>query len=250
MITSATTGSQNPTLLRLQIEPLPARVLGVLHSPRRTLEAVAAAPRWGGVLALTVLVTFLSNAALFETEVGRLALADQWERTAVAFGQNVDDEAYAAMVDASRNGLAYAAVTALASGPVLVFGVAALLAAIFNGALGGRATYRQLIAVTAHAGVILAVRQLVAAPVSYARETIASPTTLDVFFSMLDEAAPVARFVGIIDLFVIWWIVALAVGMSVLYGRPARTLAIAFIGAYIALAAVLAIVMAVTGGTA
>ena len=207
-------------------------------------------PRWGGVLAITFLVTVLSNAALFETEVGRLALADQWERTAIALGQNVDDEAYAAMVAASRNGIVYAAVTALASGPLMVFGMSALLVAVFNGALGGRATYGQLLAVTAHAGVILAARQVIAAPVSYARETMASPTTLNVFFSMLDEASPMTRFFGIIDLFVIWWIVVLAVGMSVLYRRPARTLAVAFIGAYIALALILAIVMAVIGGTA
>ena len=102
----------------------------------------------------------------------------------------------------------------------------------------------------AHAGVILAVRQAIAAPVNYARETLASPTTATLFFTMLDEASPVARFFGVIDLFVLWWIGVIAVGMSVLLRRPARPLAIVFVGAYITLALMLAIVMAVTGGTA
>src|SRR5688500_14064130 len=104
----------------------------MLWAPRRTLESIVAEPRWAGALTLTFLVTFVSNAALFQTEVGQLALADQWERTAIAFGQTVDDEAYAAMLDASGNGAAYAAVTAFASGPVLAFGVSALLFAVFN----------------------------------------------------------------------------------------------------------------------
>jgi hypothetical protein len=224
--------------------------MGIVHSPRRTLEAVAAAPNWAGALAVTFIVMLLSSAALYETEIGRLALADQWERTAIAFGQNVDDRTYAAMLDATGNGVAYAAVTALASGPVLALGISALLFAVFNGALGGRAQYRQVLAVTAAASVILALRQVIAAPISYARETLTSPTALNVFFTMLDEASPLARFSGVIDLFVIWWIVVLALGMAVLYRRPARTLIVAFIGAYIALALILAIVMAVTGGTA
>lgn len=250
MTTSAPFSPTSPALLPSTIESLQGRVLGVLHSPRQTLEAAAAAPVWAGVLALTFVFTLVSNAALFETEVGRLALADQWERTALAFGQNVDDRMYAAMLDASGNGVAYAALSALASGPVLAVGMSVLLFAVFNGALGGRARYRQVLAVTALASVILALRQVIAAPVSYARETLASPTTLNLFFTAFDESSPVARFFGVIDVFVVWWIVVLAVGMSVLYRRPARTLILAFIGAYIALALMLAIVMAVTGGTA
>lgn len=250
MPTSVPAESTSPAIPARDADALSARALGVLHSPRATLEAVAAAPRWAGVLALTFIVSALSGAALLETEVGQLALVDQWERTAIAFGQNVDDAQYAAMVDASGNGTAYAVISSFLSGPFLACVLAALLFAGFRVTGGGDATYRQVLAVVAHAGVILALRQVIAAPVNYARETLASPTTTTVFFTMLDEASPVARFLGIIDLFVLWWVGVLAVGMSVLYRRPARTLAVIFIGAYITLALILAIVMAVTGGTA
>ena len=67
---------------------------------------------------------------------------------------------------------------------------------------------------------------------------------------MLDEASLPARFFGTIDFFVIWWIIVLAVGMSVLYGRPVQRLAGVFVGVYVTLAVVLTVVMAVTGGTA
>jgi hypothetical protein len=225
-------------------------VIGVIRSPRATLEAVAVEPRWGGMLAFAFTVATISSVLLLSTEVGQLALVDQWERTAVAFGQPIDDAQYAAMVEASRTGgIAYAVVSSLLSGPVLAAALAALFYVVFRRAAAG-VSYRQVLAVVAHAGVILAARQVIAAPVDYARETLASPTTAALFFTMLDEASPVARFFGVIDLFVLWWIGVLAIGMSVLYRRPARTLAIVFVGAYVTLALILAIVMAVTGGTA
>ena len=94
---------------------LPARVIAVIGAPRAAFEAVVRSPRWAGILALTFLVSASSTALLLETEIGRLALVDQWERTAAAFGQSVDDSQYAAMEQGSRNGLAYAVMSSLAS---------------------------------------------------------------------------------------------------------------------------------------
>ncbi|MBI2828163.1 MAG: hypothetical protein HYX77_02675 [Acidobacteria bacterium] len=267
--------------------PLFARALGIIHSPRATLEAVARAPLWAGVLVLTFAVTTGCTAILLETDVGQLALLDQWERTASAFGQDIDDIQYAAMEDASQNGVVYAAVSSFVSGPLFTVGLSVACFVVFRASraagrvakrpdepvlagrsvsadrpdppvLAGRSafadragavTYRHVLAVVAHAGVILALRQVIAVPLAYARETLASPMTMGMFFGMLDEASLPARFLGIIDLFVLWWIMVLAVGMSVLYQRPARRLAAVFVGAYLALAVVLAVAMAVTGGT-
>jgi hypothetical protein len=113
-----------------------------------------------------------------------------------------------------------------------------------------RHSYSQILAVAAYAGVILALRQAIAAPINYLQESLASPTTLVRVFAMLDEASPIARFLGVIDLFVVWWIVTLAVGISVLAQRPTRRLALAFTGAYLVLALLAALAMAVSGGTA
>ncbi len=248
-MTTLSAGPANPAMFDPHFDSLAARVFGVIRSPRATLAAVASAPRWAGVMVLTFLISSASSAALLQTEVGRLALVDQWERTAAAFGQNVDDRQYAALEDASANGPAYAALSSFVSGPVLTFALAGLLLAVFNAALGGAATYWQVLAIAAHAGVILALRQVIAAPLNYVRETLSSPMTMNVFFSMLDEASPLARFFGIIDLFVVWWLAVLAIGLSVLYGRPARRLLLGLVGAYIALAVLLVIVMALTGGT-
>jgi hypothetical protein len=225
-------------------------MLGVIYAPRATFELLAAAPRWGDVLALTFLVTALSSAFLFKTETGRLALLDQWERTALAFGQTVGDPEYAALTRASDNGAVYAIASAFANGPVLTLTLTAILFALFRRFRGGGVRFRQVFAVVAHAGVILTLRHVIAAPVVYARETLASPATLNLFFATLDETSAPARFFGVIDLFVVWWIVVLAIGMSVLCRKPAHWLALSFMGAYAVLAAILTLAMMLTGGTA
>jgi hypothetical protein len=227
-----------------EFESLQARVVGVIRHPRVLFKSVIERPRWAAAMLLTFAVTAACGTGFMQTEVGRQALVDQWERTAQAFGQEVSDARYAEFTQMSEHGTFWALASALATGPVLTFLVAGLVVAVF----GSGATFTQVLAVAAHAGVILALRQLVATPLNYARETLASPTTLGWFFPMLDEASPAARFFGAIDLFVVWWVIVLAVGVALAYRRPARSTTAVFVSTYVGLAVVLAIAMAVTGG--
>ena len=230
--------------------PLPARIRGVLRRPRATFEALASAPRSVDVLAITFLAALSAGALVLETETGELALLDQLERTASAFGEPLDEAQYAVLQDISGHGTAYAAITSLVSGPLLAFGLSAALAGIMRPPPGRTVTYRQVLAIASHAGVILALRQVIAAPMIYARETMASPITLIMFFTLLDEASPLARFAGLIDLFVIWWILVLAIGIAVLYERPVARVATIAAGIYVLLAALVALAVSATGGAA
>jgi len=226
------------------------RAFGIVASPRATFEAVAQAPQWVAILLLTFLSAAGAAAIVFETDIGQLALLDQWERTAAAFGRDLDDAEYEALAEASANGAAYGVLTAFTSGPLLTVVLSGVLFLAFRIGTPNPVRFRQVLAIVAHAGVILALRQVLAAPVVYANETLASPATMGMFSVMFEEVSPVARFFGIIDLFVIWWIVVLAIGMSVLYRRPPRRLAGLFLGVYLTLAIALTAVMVATGGTA
>ena len=226
---------------------LPARITGVVLRPRSTLAAVVARPQSATLLAVLTVVSCVATGGLLATEVGQVALVDQWERTALAFGQPVDDARYAEMQNLSRYGVAYAAATSVLRIPV----AATAIAGVLYGALaarGRRVTFSQVLAVAAHAGVILALRDVVAAPVNYLRESLASPITLTQLFGMLDEASALARFFALIDVFVVWWIVVLAVGVTRLYGVRFRSAAAALLGAYVGIALVLAAMMALLGG--
>jgi hypothetical protein len=206
-------------------------------------------PPWADILVVTTLASFLSLAALLSTQVGRTALVDQWERTAVAFGRPIDDAGYARLQSLSGYGTAYAAVTAIVTGPVLTMGVALALALVVGGAGHQATSVRHTLAVASHAGTILALRQVVTTPLNYVTESLASPTSLSVLVTGMGEASPLLRFLGVLDIFVLWWAVVLALGAAALTGRRVRPLAFTFTGVYVALALLLALAMAATGGT-
>jgi hypothetical protein len=90
---------------------------------------------------------------------------------------------------------------------------------------------------------------VLAAPLGYLRETTSSATSSEPC-SRRSTSVTRARVLGALDVFVIWWAIVLAIGVSVLYHRRARTVAVTFVGVYAALALLLAIAMAVTGGSA
>lgn len=225
------------------------RLIGVIRCPRTTFRAVAASPRWVELVAVLTVVTAASQALLYQTEVGQVALVDQWERTALAFGQDVDDARYAELQALSRSGPLYGVATALASGPVLTVAIAMVVFLTFRPRGDRPVSFSQVLAVTAYASVILALRQLVSIPVSVAREATGGATSLGLWFPALDAASVGGRFVGALDIFVVWWVILLAMGVGILYQRQGRTLAAALLGVYAGVALLLAVTMTALGGT-
>ena len=225
-----------------------ARITGVVFRPRSTFTAVVMRPRAAGLLLILTAASCAATGGLLATDVGQIALVDQWERTALAFGRPVDDARYAEMQNLSRYGVPYAAAMAAVRIPIAATAIAGVLYGAFA-ARGRRATFSQALAVTAHAGVILALRDVVSAPVNYVRESLASPVTLNHFVGVLNESSPLARFFALFDLFMLWWIVVLAIGVAVLYRMRVRIAVATLLGAYVGVAVVLAGTMAVLGGS-
>jgi len=211
---------------------------------------VAAAPRWVGLVAGLAVVTAVSQMALFGTQVGQTALVDQWEWTALAFGQTVDDARYAGFQALSQYGPLYGLATALVSGPVWTLVAAGVIFGVFRPRAQTSVSFSQVVAVVAHASVVLAIRQIVAAPISYARETTGSASSLGLWFPSLGTTSPVANVFGALDVFVMWWVVLVAIGVAVLYGRQARATAATFLGIYAGVALLVGVAMTALGGTA
>lgn len=196
-----------------------ARVSGVVVSPRATFADVAARPRALGVLALCMVVVISGVFVLLSTDVGREASLDQQVRMLESFGVKLDDTQYAQLEARADNARYWAAAGQLVGIPVVALMLSGLFLGVFNAILGGDATFKQVFAVIAHAGVITALATAFALPLDYARETMSSPTTLGVFVPFLDESAFLSRLLGSIDLFQIWALVTLSIGLAVLYKR-------------------------------
>jgi hypothetical protein len=238
--------SPSPELAPAALPSLPARFFGVITSPRETFAAVAAHPRWIGMLALTVLVSAGSLSWFASTEVGQQAMIDQQVATTEAFGQTVSDQDYARMQQmAGYMGIVQGVTIAIMS-PLMTALVAGILFGAFS-AFGGTAAYRQVFAVTVHAGAISALQSLVIWPFNYVRESASSPTNLSVFFPMIDEGSFLASVLGTIDLFILWWVIVLAIGMSVLYRRRTAPIAWSLFAVYGVIAVIVGIVKSAWG---
>ena len=206
-----------------------SRILGVIFSPQATFERIVASPTVLGVLLVCGVAVGLGQGLPQLTEAGQEAAlntqAQQFERFT---GRPVTDEERAAMLRRAPIG----AYTTIAFAPVgLAVGIlffAGLYFVIFNAVLGGTATFKQVMSVSAHSTVIAALGALLAAPVHYFQGTAnpMGPFTLGALLPMLDENTFLARFLGFVSVFSIWGTIVTAIGLAVLYRRKTGSVAI------------------------
>jgi len=227
---------------------LPARVAGVIFSPRATYADVAARPRVLGLLAVVMLVIVAATFTFLSTEVGQQASLDNQVRQMEAFGRPVSDTQYEQMERMAPYARYFALVFQVVSMPIMALVVAGLAYGIFNAGLGGDAAFKQVYAIVVHSGVILVVQALFGLPLAYARESLSGTTNLAVFFPFLDEATFAARTLGAVDLVLVWWLVSLSIGLGVLYRRRTAPIATSLLVVYVVIGLTIAAVKTAFSG--
>ena len=247
MSTSAPAG----TAITADLPPflsLLSRAWATLRRPRAAMTAAVARPRPQGMLVFLTLLTVGPGTLLMTTGVGRQALVDEWERTAAAFGRDVGDAGYAQLHRRSRHAPWWAAGRGLLVGPILASGIAAGLHLTLGRRTDRARPFATALAVATHAGMPLAVRELLGAPVNYMRESTTNVFTLGSWVPSLDIASPPARLLGALDLFGVWTALLIALGASIAYQRRFRTLAAVTLGIYGGLGLLVALVLWIASG--
>ena len=226
---------------------LVARFIGVLTAPRDTFQAVVAYPKWFGILALTTIAMAVLIGGFLSTEVGQEAWLDA--ATSSPWSGEVSDEQYAGMQRMARFAGIMGAAQMLISIPLITLLFAGLGFLIFSAVMGGTATFKQVFAVFAHAGAVSLVGQLFTVPLNYARGSMSSATNLRVLLPMVDETSFIGRLLGTVDLFIIWYVIVLSIGLAVLYRRRTQSVAMTLFGIYAVIALAIAAVMARMGSS-
>jgi hypothetical protein len=122
----------------------------------------------------------------------------------------------------------------------ILFGIFAIM--------GGGATFKQVFTVYVHAAVISTLGGVFTGTINYFRQSMSSATNLSAMLPMLEEGTFIARLAGFVDLFVIWWLTVLAIGLAVLYRRKTQSVAIILFSIYAVIALAIAGVMSMVGG--
>ena len=227
---------------------LPARFVGIITAPKETFQAVAAHPRWLGMLLICTILVAVCMALPMTTEAGKEATLRQQVEGMESFGMTVTDQQYENM----RRGMAFAPYTTAAAivvfTPIVSVISAGILFLVFNVMFGGDRTFKQLYAVIVHAGVISTLAALFTGPLNYFRGAVTSATNLAVLLPMVDPKTFAGRVLAGIDFFWIWYVLVLAIGLAVLYRRRTQPIAWSLYGVYAALVLVFAAVMSALGG--
>ncbi|MFN2446816.1 MAG: YIP1 family protein [Vicinamibacterales bacterium] len=217
-----------------------SRIAGVLFRPRRTMAEVCERPTWVTPWILIMAAWAVCGTWLVSTPVGRQAMVDERVRLVEAFGGRMGDAEYA-RVQANPPLLTYF----MTGGRLLLAPPLTLLAALSVWLVararerpsrqvahseeasrtrqvapeGQRTTYRQALAVTVHATMVLALGQIIATPIHYVRESLTSPLTVALFLPFVDEGTLLSRVYGVLDLFGLWWLGLMAIGTTTLTRR-------------------------------
>lgn len=222
------------------------RVTGVLLHPRATMAEVVQRPAFLTTWVVVLLVASICGGLLLSTPVGRQALVDERVRVMEAMGSRVDDATYAGLQNAPPVSIYLTSGGRLLLTPPITIAVAAGLVLLAR--IGGaRVTFVTALAIAVHATVVLALQQVIATPLHYSLESLTSPTNVAGLLRVFDEGSLPARLLGTIDVFGLWWVWLLAVGLSAATGHPPRRYVWKLLAVYVGIAAIVAAVFAVLG---
>lgn len=211
---------------------LVARIVGVLVSPQDTFTAIAANPKWLGVLAITLTIAAVCQYVILSSPPMQDAMIDQALRNPQANEQQVER-----IISILPYALA---------GGTLVLGagftaiIAGILMLIFSTLMGGSAKFKQVYSVVTHSGVVSSLQGILTAALllAGAKPSGTSPpgANLAIFVPMLEETGFTTKFLGAIDLILVWWIITLSIGLGVLYRRRTGGIAMTLLAIYLVIA--------------
>jgi len=221
-----------------------ARLIGVLFSPKETFAAIVARPRWLAVMIVTLVMSSAAYYVILSSQDMQDAIVDQQVRAMESRGNVVSDQQIANI----ERFIGYLpvgyAVGIFVLGPLFGAAIAGIVTGIFTALMGGNGTFKQVFAVMNHAGFIPAISALfIAGMLAVGAKPIgARPpgANLGVFLPMLEDTSFLAVLLRSIDMFLLWWLVVLAIGLGVLYKRRTGPIATTFIGLYIVIALLIA----------
>jgi hypothetical protein len=198
------------------LDPLHIRLVKVFVSPGEVFRGLAAEPAALGAIILGTVIMALANLAL-PTEIFEEALRTQ----ALQTGQDVPGDP--AMI--ARFMKVGAVFGILVIWPVIVLASAGIYALILLFGFGFEGTYRQYLAVTAHAVLVPALAALLLVPLKIMIQDPQLTLSVGSLLFFMEEGFT-ARFLGLLDLFNLWSYVLVGIGAAVVDGSRSPKVAI------------------------
>lgn len=197
------------------------RLLGVLVSPVATFRSIARRPGWVVALVVVAVATVAAQMVVLQ-KVDASEVRAEMERQLASRGQEMSDEQLDTMLDVQvKVGMACGALFL----PALAF-LGALILMVAVNILGGELRYGEGLAVLSHALVPIVLSSLLAVAVAAGSETIPFSDLQEgrlmasnlAYFAPDDTPLALTAALSQVDLFALWVVALLIVGVAVVGG--------------------------------
>jgi len=205
------------------------RILGVFTDPASTFASVCALvsvpkPGESGKTSdkskwwIPVIVAAIVAVAVAAYTVPNIVMPEQAAniRAMVVERGGSPDEAERAIQMSSAIGIPMAILGAAVGTFVMLFVVAGILH-LFMRMVGGKGRFRHARVVVAYSMLVTVLGSIIKLPLMVARKTILVETSPTIFFRSLEPSDRMYRVLSGFDVFTIWWIVLLFIGLAIGY---------------------------------
>jgi hypothetical protein len=111
---------------------------------------------------------------------------------------------------------------------------------IFSILLGGETTYKEALSAWTHSGLIGLVGGAVQTGMIFLKGNMTATTSLAAFLPFLDEKTFLYKFLQTFDLFVLWQLAVLSIGMGIMSRVGTKKAAVALYSAFLVIAVIIA----------
>jgi hypothetical protein len=215
-------------------QSFPSRFLGVFISPVSTFQDIARKPDF--LYPLIVLV--ICSVAVTETMLAKIGM-ERIVRNSLEQGGQAARMTAEQLQQAVERGGAVAGVIAHVMGvlgaPIFILIVAAIGLGILNGLFGTQLRFKTVFSVSCYANLVGVLSALMVLGVILGGDperfnaNNPAPTNLGFFLNPLETSKPLLTFASSIDLFTIWFLVLLGMGLSEATRRKVKPLSISLI---------------------
>jgi hypothetical protein len=210
-----------------------ARLTGIFTSPTAVFQELKGRPTWLVPLLIVSVAIAVMNASVSWSPVGERAIREEIQKKA----PNVPPEALDRQLTITRN---FGPVGALVGFPIFTMLIAGLLYLIFSVGMGGEGTFKQTLSAYAHTSVIGVAGGLVGTVLIFLKGNLRSSTALSAFLPFLEESSFLYKVFQGFDVFLLWQLGVLSVGMGVIQQTGTRKAAIAIFSVFVTIVLILA----------
>ena len=184
-----------------------ARIFNIIFEPRKVFESLKQKPKWFVPLVVVSLVTLV-----FLYFVSNIMVAEQIAKTELR--QPLTEPQKQVMIN-------WIKIASLTMTPISIIAISVLqslvLFFVFNVLMGGDSTFKRVLSVVSHSYLISIPAIIVRCPLILFKKTMEVQTSLAAFLSVDLKDSIIYKLLGGFDIFALWQVIVLSIGLSVMY---------------------------------